>query len=173
MIVPAVGAKTTPPLTVRLPATLKEADGWVDGVPAIVNPLNVRVPLLTILQAVPVNVVVPVGAKITPLFTVSVPATLNEPPDCTDGVPAIVILLNTGVPVTLHAVPDMVTVPLNVPPAIAPELLTLPVIVTVPPNDAPAEIVALPLIVPELSLVPLKITLPLIVPLLYPVPLNT
>jgi hypothetical protein len=91
VIVPAVGANVVEPFTVSVPATKKLSVGCVDGVPAIVNPLNVNVPPLVIVQAVPVNVTVPaVGAKVVDPFIVKGPATEKFAVGCVEGVPAIV-----------------------------------------------------------------------------------
>jgi len=38
VIVPLVGARVVEAFTVKAPATLKDAVGWVVGVPAIVKP---------------------------------------------------------------------------------------------------------------------------------------
>lgn len=75
--VPDVGAKIA--FTVNAPAILNDAVGCVPGVPDIVSPLNVSVPELDMDQVVPVNVMVPdVGERFFELFTVKVPAILNE-----------------------------------------------------------------------------------------------
>jgi len=76
---------------VKTPATEKLAVGCVDGVPAIVNPLNVNVPPFVIVHAVPVNVKVPaVGAYVVDPFIVKGPATEKLAVGCTVGVTAIV-----------------------------------------------------------------------------------
>ena len=99
MIVPEDGIKDLSALTVNTPATENEAVGWDEGVPAIVKPLNVNVPELTMDQPVPDIVMVPAdGIKDFVELTVNAPATENELADCTKGVPEMVKFLNVSVP---------------------------------------------------------------------------
>lgn len=75
---------------VKAPTMEKLAVGCVDGVPAIVKPLNVNVPLLAIVQAVPVKVTVPADGVnvVDPLM--KGPATEKLVPGCVPGVPPMV-----------------------------------------------------------------------------------
>ena len=75
VIVP-VGVKVVELFKVSTPATEKFTDGWVVGVPAIVNPLKVvAVPTEAIVHPVPVIVIVPPdGAKVWLALTVKAPA---------------------------------------------------------------------------------------------------
>jgi len=99
VIVPAVGASVCDALTVSRPETPKFAVGCVDGVPAIVKPLNVNVPPLVIVQPVPFNETVPpAGANDLPAAIVRTPVRLNVGDDCTDGVSEIVSPLSDTVP---------------------------------------------------------------------------
>jgi len=78
VIVPPVGLNVTMEFIVSVYDMLNETFGCVVGVPAIVKLQNVSVPLLVMPHAVPVNVVVPLGENVTPLFTVSMPFMLKE-----------------------------------------------------------------------------------------------
>jgi len=83
-------ANVTAVFEVKAPATEKLAVGCVDGVPVIVMPLKVSVPLLAIDHAVPVNVTVPaVGAKVVDPLTKG-PATEKFVLGCVPGVPPMV-----------------------------------------------------------------------------------
>ena len=100
VMVPEDGIKDFVGSTVNAPATEKEAVGWDEGVPEIVNPLKVNVPELTIDQPVPDIVIVPEdGAKVFVELTVNAPATENELVGCVEGVSEIVKFLNVNVPV--------------------------------------------------------------------------
>ena len=99
VIVPLVGAKVVEIFTVKVPATEKLADGCVVGVPAMVSPLNVNVPLLLIPQPVPVIVIVPPeGLKVAPVPTVRVPPMLKPVEVVTVALLAIVKPLNVRFP---------------------------------------------------------------------------
>ena len=115
VMVPFEGAKLTEPLTVKVPPILKLVVIWVEGVPAMVKPVNVKaVPLLVIFQPVPVMVIVPVGAKVTPLLLVNVPAIEKFALGWLEGVPAMVKPLKVKELLLImpHPVPAMVMVPL-------------------------------------------------------------
>ena len=114
VIVPPVGARVVLGFTVNTAATEKFAVGCVEGVPAIVNPLNVNVPLLLIPQPVPVIVIAPaVGASVMPEFTVNIPLTEKLAAVCVVGVTAIVNPLKAKVPLFVipHPTADIVIVP--------------------------------------------------------------
>jgi len=129
-------ANVTAVFEVKAPATEKLAVGCVDGVPVIVMPLKVSVPLLAIDHAVPVNVTVPaVGAKAFPEVTVNTPVSDNTGAVCTEGVSEIVRPLSASVPALtiFHAVVAIVKVPLAIerPPLTMRESLTVRLFVVV------------------------------------------
>ena len=112
--VPPVGANVWLALTVIVATMEKLAEGCIEGVPAIVNPLNVNVPLFVIPQPVPVIVIAPaVGASVMPELTVNIPLTEKLPAVCVVGVAAIVNPLKVKAPVFVMPQPtaDIVTVP--------------------------------------------------------------
>ena len=113
VMVPAVGAKVLPELTVKAPATEKLAEGWLVGVPAMVKPANVRILLLVIPQPVPAKVMVPVGINDCEALTVKVPEIEKLAEGCEEGVPSIVSPLKVSVPLLtmFQLVPVIVTVP--------------------------------------------------------------
>jgi hypothetical protein len=114
VIVPAVGARVVLPFTVNTAATEKFAVGCVEGVPAIVSPLNVNVPLFVIPQPVPVIVTAPaVGASVMPELTVNIPLTEKLAAVCVVGVDATVNPIKVNVPLFVMPQPtaDIVIVP--------------------------------------------------------------
>jgi hypothetical protein len=114
VIVPPEGANVWLALTVNVAAMEKLAEGCVAGVPAIVKPLKVSVPLFVIPHPVPVIVIVPaVGVSVVLAFTVSVPLTEKFAEGCVVGVTAIVkpLKVSTLLFVIAHAVPAIVMVP--------------------------------------------------------------
>ena len=112
VMVPAVGARVVEPLTVSAPPTEKLVLDCDDGVSAMVNPLNVNVPELTMDQPVPVMVIVPRGEKFPLEFTVSAPAMLKLLEVVTVAEAAMVNPWNVNVPELLIDDPlFIVTVP--------------------------------------------------------------
>ena len=114
VIVPAVGARVVLAFTVNTATTEKLAAGWVEGVPAIVSPLNVIAPMFVIPHPVPVMVIVPaVGASVMPELTVNIPLTEKLAAVCVVGVAATVNPLKVKVPLFVMPQPtaDIVIVP--------------------------------------------------------------
>ena len=93
VIMPAVGAKVAPELTVKELLKEKPVEGWVAGVPAMTKgPVKYKVPLLVKLQVVEEAVTVPVGATVLVEFTVNSLVKEKLAVGCAVGVPATVKL---------------------------------------------------------------------------------
>ena len=120
VIVPLVGIRDLPGLTVNPFETVKELVGCVEGVSDMVSPLKANVPELTMLHPVVAMVIMPAeGLKLADVPTVNAPLTVKELAVVTVAELAIERLLNINgaatvmlEPLPIDTVPELL---LNVP----------------------------------------------------------